>query len=71
VQVARLRTLLFAPEFIAAEESGEPVAAGPDDIRVRPEWSTVFEARRVTAGGQVFGRHFRGWVPGQPDRVAG
>ena len=24
-RVARLRTLLFAPEFIAAEESGEPV----------------------------------------------
>jgi hypothetical protein len=58
VQVARLRTLVFAPEFIAAEESGEPVAAGPDDIRVSPEWSTVFEARRVTAAGQLFG-HLR------------
>ena len=54
-RVARLRTLLFAPEFIAAEESDEPVAAGPDDIPVTPEMSTVFEARRVSAGGRVLG----------------
>jgi hypothetical protein len=57
VQVARLRTLVFAPEFIAAEESGEAVATGPDDIRVSPEWSTVFEARRPPAA-QGFG-HLR------------
>lgn len=57
-RVARLRTLLFAPEFIAAEESGEPVVAGPETISVTPEFSTVFEARRVTAGGREFG-HLR------------
>jgi hypothetical protein len=55
-QVARLRTQIYAPEFIAAEASGEPLAAGPDDIAVTPEMSTVFEARRVTvAGGPVLG----------------
>ena len=54
-QFSRLRTLLFAPEFIAAEKSGEPVAAGPDGIDVSPDMSTVFEARNVTAAGQVFG----------------
>jgi Peptidase family S41 len=69
VQVARLRTLLFAPEFIAAEESGEPVAAGPDDIRVSPEWLTVFEARRVTAAGRVFG-HLRIRTFKPPEHVA-
>ena len=58
VQVARLRTLVYAPEFIAAEESGEPVAAGPDDVDVTPGWQTVFEAHRVAAGGRVFG-HLR------------
>jgi hypothetical protein len=64
VRVARLRTLLFAPEYIAAEESGEPVVAGPEGISVQPEWSTVFEARRVTAGGQVFGHlRIRTFVP--------
>jgi Peptidase family S41 len=64
VQFARLRTLLFAPEFIAAEQSGEPVAAGPDGINVSPEWSTVFEARKVTAAGQVFGHlRIRTFVP--------
>lgn len=57
-QVARLRTRLFAPEFIAAEASGEPVAAGPDDVTVTPEWSTVFQARRAQAGGRGFG-HLR------------
>jgi Peptidase family S41 len=56
--VGRLRTLLFAPEFVAAERSGEPVVAGPDDIGVAPAMSTVFEARRVQAGGRVFG-HLR------------
>jgi Peptidase family S41 len=69
VQVARLRTLLFAPEFIAAEESGEPLAAGPDDIRVSPEWLTVFEARRVTAAGRVFG-HLRIRTFKPPEHVA-
>jgi hypothetical protein len=69
VQVARLRTLLFAPEFIEAEESGEPVVAGPEGIRVRPEWSTVFEARTVAAGGQLFGHlRIRTFVP--PANVA-
>jgi hypothetical protein len=58
VRVARLRTLVFAPEFIAAEESGEPVAPGPDGVDVTPEFSTVFEARPVTAGGRVVG-HLR------------
>jgi hypothetical protein len=74
VQVARLRTLLFAPEFIAAEESGEPVAAGPDDITVSPQWSTVFEARRMTAAGQVFGHlRIRTFLPPAtvPDGVVG
>jgi hypothetical protein len=64
VQVARLRTVLFAPEFIAAETSGEPVVAGPEGISVSPQWSTVFEARKVTAAGQVFGHlRIRGFVP--------
>src|SRR5262249_14051640 len=64
VQFARLRTLLCAPEFITAEQSGEPVAAGPDGINVSPEWSTVFEARKVTAAGQVFGHlRIRTFVP--------
>src|SRR5262249_20698960 len=64
VQFARLRTLLFAPEFITAEQSGEPVAAGPDGINVSPEWSTVFEARKVTAAGQGFGPlRVRSFVP--------
>jgi hypothetical protein len=53
-----VHTLLFAPEFIAAEESGNPVAAGPASIPVSPELSTVFEARRVTVSGEVFG-HLR------------
>jgi len=56
--IARLRTLLFAPEFVAAESSGEPVMAGPNDIGVAPAMSTVFEARRVRAGGREFG-HLR------------
>lgn len=68
VQVARLRTLLFAPEFIAAEETGEPVAAGPDDIEVSPQWSTVFEARRETRAGQEFG-HLRIRTFKPPDNV--
>jgi hypothetical protein len=69
VQAARLRTVLFAPEFIAAERSGEPVVAGPEGISVSPEWSTVFEARKVTAAGQVFGHlRIRGFVP--PANVA-
>ena len=64
VRVARLRTLLFAPEFIVAEETGEPVVAGPEGVSVRPEWSTVFEARRVTAGDGVFGHlRIRTFVP--------
>jgi hypothetical protein len=64
VQAARLRTVLFAPEFIAAETSGEPVVAGPEGISVSPQWSTVFEARKVTAAGQVFGHlRIRGFVP--------
>jgi hypothetical protein len=58
VRVARLRTRLFAPEFIVAEETGEPVAAGPEGISVSPQWSTVFEARKVPAAGRVFG-HLR------------
>jgi Peptidase family S41 len=58
VRVARLRTLLFAPEFIDAEETDEPVAAAPEGISVCPQWSTVFEARRVAAAGRVFG-HLR------------
>ena len=62
--VARLRTALFAPEFTQAEESGKRVALGPDGIDVAPEMSTVFEARRVTAGGRVFGHlRIRTFVP--------
>ena len=68
VRVARLRSLLFAPEFIAAEESGEPAAPGPDGVEVTPEFSTVFEARTVRAGGRVFGHlRFRTFV--LPDRT--
>jgi hypothetical protein len=63
-QLARLRTALFAPEFIAAEESGEPVAAGPQGIDVTPEFSTVFEARRVGGAGRTFGYlRIRTFVP--------
>jgi hypothetical protein len=59
VRVARMRTLLFAPEFIAAEESGEPAAPGPDGIEVTPEFSTMFEARTERrAGDRMFG-HLR------------
>ncbi len=57
-QLARLRTLLFAPEFLAAERSGEPVATGSDGVDVEAAFSTVFEARRVSAGGREFG-HLR------------
>lgn len=57
-RLARLRTVLFAPEFIAAERSGEPVARGAETVAVTPAWSTVFEAREVTAGGKTFG-HLR------------
>ena len=63
-RLARLRTLLFAPEFIAAEQSGEPVDAGPESIDVAPGMSTVFQARRVTAGDRVFGYlRIRTFVP--------
>ncbi len=74
VRVARLRTLLFAPEFIAAEVSGEPVVAGPEGVSVSPEFSTVFEARNVTAGGRVFGHlRIRTFVPpaGGVDGIVG
>jgi hypothetical protein len=64
VQVARLRTLLFAPEFIAAEKSGEPVVAGPEGISVSPEMSTVFETRSMTAAGHMLGHlRIRTFVP--------
>ncbi|HEY7488647.1 MAG TPA: S41 family peptidase [Streptosporangiaceae bacterium] len=63
-QLSRLRTMLFAPEYIAAERSGEPVATGPDGIDVTPEFSTMFEARRVSAGGRIFGHlRIRTFVP--------
>lgn len=66
--IARLRTLLFAPEFVEAEQSGAPVTAGPDDIDVAPDMATVFEARRVTVGGRRLGhlriRRFR--LPAEP-----
>lgn len=57
-RLARMRTLLFAPEVIAAERSGEPVVRGDDDVPVTPAWSTFFEARKRTAAGQTFG-HLR------------
>jgi peptidase S41-like protein len=57
-QLARLRTLLFAPEFLVAERSGEPVATGSDGVDVTAAFSTVFEARKVSAGGREFG-HLR------------
>ncbi|MGQ0838577.1 S41 family peptidase [Actinokineospora sp.] len=56
--LARLRTVLFAPEVIEAERTGEPVDRGAEDVAVAPGWSTVFEAREVTAGGKTFG-HLR------------
>ncbi|KAB2341016.1 S41 family peptidase [Actinomadura rudentiformis] len=58
MRITRTRTQLFAPEFLAAEESGEPVDPGPEGVTVSPELATVFEARRVTAQGRVFG-HLR------------
>jgi hypothetical protein len=62
--LARLRTLLFAPEFLAAERSGEPVATGSDGVDVAAEFSTVFQARRVSAGGREFGHlRLRTFVP--------
>ena len=74
-RLARLRTQLYAPEFIAAEESGEPVAPGPESVVVSPEWSTVFEARRVSAGGREFGhlriRTFRPPAPPTAQQVFG
>ncbi len=57
-QLARLRAALFAPEALAAEESGRAAAAGPETVPVTPELATVFEARRVTVGGRVVG-HLR------------
>jgi hypothetical protein len=58
IRLARLRTALFAPEFIAAERSGEPVVRGDDFISVTPAWSTFFEARRRVSAGVTFG-HLR------------
>ena len=67
VQLARLRTALFAPEFLAAAESGEPAAGGPQSIPVAPELATVFEARRVAAGGRTVGHlRIRTFLPGPP-----
>ncbi|MBL7499827.1 peptidase S41 [Frankia sp. CNm7] len=66
VSIARTRTQLFAPEFLAAEKSGEPVDPGPNGVEVRPEWSTYFEARRATAGGVEFG-HLRIRTFSRPD----
>jgi hypothetical protein len=74
VRVSRLRTRLFAREFIDAEASGEPVPAGPDGVTVSPGMSTVFEARKVAAGGQEFGHlRIRTFVPpaGGIDGIAG
>ena len=63
-RLARLRTELFAPEFITAEESGEPIAAGPQSIEVTPAMATVFEARRVTTAAQSVGYlRIRTFVP--------
>jgi len=48
--------------------------AGPEGVSVSPEWSTVFEARSVTAAGQVFGHlRIRTFVPpaSVTDGVAG
>ncbi|MGK5682075.1 S41 family peptidase [Actinoplanes sp. URMC 104] len=56
--LARLRTALFAPQALAAEESGQPAVAGPQSVPVLPELATVFEARRVTVGARVVG-HLR------------
>jgi len=53
-RLARLRTQLFAPEFTDAERTGEPVERGADGVTVGAAWSTVFEARKVTAGGREF-----------------
>jgi hypothetical protein len=55
-RLARLRTSLFAPEFIAAESTGEPVALRAEQIPVTPAMATVFEAR--TLPGLPFG-HLR------------
>lgn len=50
VLLARLRTELFAPEVIAAQRAGVPVAAAADRVDVTPAWSTFFEARRLPGG---------------------
>jgi hypothetical protein len=71
-QLARLRTALFAPEVIAAERSGQPVAAGAQGIAVRPDMASVFEARPVTAGGRTFGYlRIRTFVPAPGTDVPG
>jgi len=57
-RLARLRTLLFAPEVIVAERSGEPVVRGEDHVPVTPAWSTFFEARKRPVAGRVIG-HLR------------
>ncbi|GID29470.1 S41 family peptidase [Paractinoplanes brasiliensis] len=58
-QLARLRAELFAPEAVAAEESGQEIVADdPDVVPVSPDLATVFEARRVTVGSRTVG-HLR------------
>jgi hypothetical protein len=57
-RLARMRTLLFAPEVIAAERSDEPIARGEDGIPVTPAWASFFDACKRTAGGRTFG-HLR------------
>ena len=54
-RMARPRTVLFAPEFIEAERTGKPVAAGPDSVEVNPELATVFQARRRAVAGRMLG----------------
>ena len=73
--LARIRTRLFAPEFIAAEVSGRAVDVGPEGVAVSPEWATIFEARPVEAGGREFGhvriRRFGSQTPLAPGAAAG
>ncbi|GAB2568558.1 hypothetical protein Aab01nite_44710 [Paractinoplanes abujensis] len=58
-QLARLRAALFAPEALAAEETGQELATDdPGVVPVAPDLSTVFEARRVAVGGRTVG-HLR------------
>ncbi|MEV0586584.1 S41 family peptidase [Nonomuraea sp. NPDC050310] len=57
-QLARLRTLLFAPHIAEQQDAGATVVAGPGDIPVSGELAEMFEARVLTTPSGDFG-HLR------------